>query len=118
MELNIAKEYTDLPGGRYSYQGLHSGEDFRESLLRVKYDYCLSNNEKLIINLDGGYGYPSAFLEESFGGMVREGYNGKKMIKNMVFITNDEPSLEEKIIGYIKEAVKNQKNKNKKKYKR
>lgn len=104
MWLNIVLEYTDLPGGRYIRQGSHSGEDFRENLLKSKYEYCLANNEKLIINFDGGYGYASSFLEEAFGGMVRQGYDAKDMIKRIVFVTEDEPELEKRCIKYIKEA--------------
>ena len=84
MEINIVKEFTDTPGGRYIKQGPYSGEEFRETILKVKYDYCLLNKEKLIINFDGGYGYPISFIDEAFGGMVRDGYSAKKMIKNMV----------------------------------
>lgn len=104
MELNIVKEYTDLPGGRYIRQGSHSGEDFRETILKKKYDYCLANDEKLIINFDDSYGYASTFLEEAFGGMVRQGYNGREMIKKIVFITEDEPSLKDRCIKFIIEA--------------
>ncbi len=118
MELNVVKEFTDIPGGRYIEQGSHSGEEFRDNILRPKYDYCLANDEKLIINLDGGYGYGSGFLEESFGGMVRMGYDGKKMLKKMVIITEDEPGLEDKIKNYINEAIKvNKKNKQKTRWK-
>lgn len=103
MKLNIVSEFTDTPGGRYIAQGPYSGEEFRDTILKVKYDYCLLKNEKLVINFDGGYGYPISFIDEAFGGMVRDGYSAKKMLKNMVFISNDCPSLSEKIVECIKE---------------
>ena len=109
MDLNVVKQFTDLPGGRYISQGPNSGEEFRENYLRPVYDYCLENDENLTINLDDGYGYSSGFLEEAFGGMVREGYDGKVMLKKIKIISNDQPSLETQITNYIKEAIKEKK---------
>ena len=47
MEINIVKEFTDTPGGRYIKQGPYSGEEFRETILKVKYDYCLLNKNMI-----------------------------------------------------------------------
>jgi hypothetical protein len=38
VSLNIAKQYTETPGGRYRNDGKYSGEDFRETLLKKKYE--------------------------------------------------------------------------------
>lgn len=37
MKINVCKEYTDTPGGRYKEQGDFSGQDFRETMLEPKY---------------------------------------------------------------------------------
>ena len=106
MTINIAKEYSGTPGARYITDGPFSGEDFRDKYLEKKYKQCIENNEKLIINFDGGYGYGTSFLEESFGGLVRKGYDGKQMLEIMVFISDEEPELINKVIKYIKDAMK------------
>ncbi len=105
MTINIAQEYTKTPGARYIADGEYSGEDFRNRILEPKYKDCKEKNEKLIINFDGGYGYGTSFLEESFGGMVRKGYSSDELLKNLEFISEEEPELIEKVIKYIKEAV-------------
>ena len=66
--INIAKDYTPYPGGRYPEDGSGNGEDFREKHLIPVFN----NQESAIIELDGVVGYPSSFLEEAFGGLVRK----------------------------------------------
>ena len=104
MELNITKEFSSTPGGRYKTQGSFSGEEFRDGLLKTKYN-SLKNGEKLTINFDGGYGYGTGFLEESFGGLVRDGYDGKELLENINFISNDNPDVIIKVIKFIKEEM-------------
>lgn len=65
--INIAAEFSKTPGGRYRTDGPASGEEFRESVLIP----ALRENATIVIELDGTRGYPSSFLEEAFGGLVR-----------------------------------------------
>lgn len=101
--LKVAEDYSDTPGARYISDGPSSGEDFRDNVLEPKYLACLSDNRKLIIDLDGGYGYSTGFLEETFGGLIRKGYHCNDLLEHMVFIYNEEPDIIEEIITYMKE---------------
>lgn len=101
MKIKIAVEYTDTPGGRYISDGPYSGEDFRKNVLEIKYRECLEKHEKLEIDFDGGYGYGTSFLEEAFGGLVREGYDADEIIENMIFISEEENSLIDRVRKYI-----------------
>ena len=106
MNINICKDYTDTPGGRYISQGAFSGEDVRNKLLKPKYLEAIEKNEKLKIDLDGGYGYGSSFLEEAFGGLIRDLDEDYKQALEIIQIkSNDEPSLIEDITKYIKDAI-------------
>ena len=110
MIINIAGEYTKTPGARYIADGEFSGEDFRNTILEPRYKECKENNKKLTINFDGGYGYGTSFLEESFGGLVRKGYSSEELLKNIELISEEEPELIDKVVKYIKEAVYEKKN--------
>lgn len=111
MEINVVKEYTDKPGARYESQGSNSGQKFRDTILYPKFIETIEKNETLIVNLDGGYGYGSSFLEETFGGLVRrlkkENNDNYKRVCEIVIISNDNKTWIEKIKGYIKEAINN-----------
>lgn len=67
--INIAEQFSRTPAGRYRTDGPSSGERFREEFLLPG----LENGGQLEISLDGAAGYPSSFLEEAFGGLVRKG---------------------------------------------
>lgn len=66
--LNIVRDFSEYPGGRYKLHGKYSGEELRELIIcRLKEN----PKETLIIEMDGTYGYPPSFLEETFGGLIR-----------------------------------------------
>lgn len=103
--MKVAKDFTESPGTRYAKDGKFSGEEFREKLLKPKYKEALKAKEKLIVNLDGGYGYPTSFLEEAFGGLVREKVDSKdNLLSNIQIISEDDPALVNEIRDYIKKA--------------
>lgn len=101
MEIKVSKMYTETPGGRFKKDGEFSGEHFRDTFLESYVLNAIKNKEKLIINLDGGYGYSAGFLEESFGGLVRKGYNANDLLEILIIVSNEEPELIEEIKSYI-----------------
>lgn len=75
IEINIARDFTDKPIGRYRTDGPYSGEVFREDVLMPSLE-----KDEVIVVLDGTRGYPSSFLEEAFGGLARTGrWNAKEL---------------------------------------
>ncbi len=67
--IEIARDFSRTPAGRYFSDGPASGERFREEFLIP----VLKTSEHVEIKLDGAAGYPSSFLEEAFGGLIRKG---------------------------------------------
>jgi hypothetical protein len=87
------------PGPRYKRLGTGSGEEFREWIIRE-----LNHDPELTINLDGTIGYGSSFLEESFGGLIRNGVSDE-LVKGIKLISDEEPDLIEEINEYIEDAI-------------
>jgi hypothetical protein len=108
MTIAISKDFSETPGARYRSEGKFSGEEFRDTMLEPRFLEAQEKKEKLCINLDGGYGYPTSFLEEAFGGLARK-YDPKQIINTLDFVSDDEPSLIEEIRGYIRQARKGEK---------
>ncbi len=70
--LKVATEFSRTPGPRFRSEGKFSGEEFRETILKDRFDQVIKEGTKLQIDLDGGYGYAPSFLEEvAFGGTSR-----------------------------------------------
>ena len=86
--INISEDYTSCPGGRYVEDGEGNGTTFREKFLRP----VMGNESVPVVEvvLDGAAGYPSSFLEEAFGGLVREdGFSVHDVLEKFVFVANE-----------------------------
>lgn len=103
ITINIVSDYTSTPGARHITDGPFSGEDFRETILLPQFMKATESKERLVINLDGGYGYPTSFLEEAFGGLSRK-FGAKAVLDTIELISEDEPAIVDEIKNYIKEA--------------
>jgi hypothetical protein len=71
--ISIANDFSRYPGGRWRKDGPHSGQQFREDILAPALKAVADDPAgKVIVDIDGAAGYGSSFLEEAFGGVVRE----------------------------------------------
>lgn len=93
--INIARDFSRAPAGRFISDGPNSGERFREQFLVP----ALSGGTAVVLEMDGTRGYGSSFLEEAFGGLVRRGFAAAELAKRLVFKTKD-ASLVSEIRGY------------------
>ncbi|EGR1040972.1 STAS-like domain-containing protein [Vibrio cholerae] len=101
--IRIADRYP-CPGPRYKRLGPASGQEFRESWLSKE----LRRSSELTVDLDGTVGYGSSFLEEAFGGLIREDHFPQEVVLGIRFISNEEPELIEEIKEYIQDAIDEQ----------
>ena len=89
-KVQIGKDYSDAPAGRYRTDGPFSGERFREDILIPE----LASNDVVEVDLSGVAGYGSSFLEEVFGGLVRI-WNGTKVdLESKLRIVASDPRKE------------------------
>lgn len=100
VNVSIAAEFSRYPAGRTRQDGPLSGEVFRED----KLEPLLRQGKVITINLDDVLGYGSSFLEETFGGLVRNGFTAEQLRRQLLFISNDDPSLVTEIWLYIDHA--------------
>ena len=97
------KDFSEFPGPRKEIVGPNSGEKFRETILLP----ALKNypDEIIVVNLDGTAGYGSSFLEESFGGLIRDSVDYERVISICDhLISKEDESLLEEIREYVTEA--------------
>lgn len=109
LTLIIAKEYTKTPGPRNEREGSFSGEVFRKDILSPKLNSAIGMNKALLVDLDGTAGYGTSFLEEAFGGLIRnEGLTLQQVKKYLVLKSEEEPYLIEDINNYLVDASNEQ----------
>lgn len=99
-EIHLAKAFSKFPAGRYKTDGPYSGQAFRENYLRGP----LREGKKVVVFLDGTAGYGSSFLEEAFGGLVREEKISEESLKDKLSIKTEYENLETRIWKYIEAA--------------
>ncbi|WP_421278304.1 STAS-like domain-containing protein [Aeromonas veronii] len=102
MEIKII-DFSEFPGARYRKLGPYSGEEFRDDVLIP----AIKDNNHVIVNFDGVFGYGSSFLEEVFGGLIRSGIK-QDVVMNIISsaISNDDPDILLEIKSYVEDAVK------------
>lgn len=99
ITVRVASEFSRHPAGRFLGDGPYSGEAFRRKFLEPN----LAKDEELVIDLDGARGYGSSFLEEAFGGLVREGFP-KDVLFKRISLKASNLSLKQEILEYIEQA--------------
>jgi hypothetical protein len=107
QSINVGKDFSSHPIGRYRSDGPESGEVFRDDFLIPKLRH-LKADEQLEIMLDDEVeGYGSSFLVEAFAGVVKVGFmSSDELLKKLIFKYNDDDFefFESKIKEYISEA--------------
>ena len=108
MILNIPKDFSRSPGARYPSEGDDSGQEFREKLLSPKVKEAIDAGVQLKVILDVSAGYSTSFIEESFGGLVREGkYTLEQLRNTLILVSEEDPSYIDDIQRYMQNAWDN-----------
>ena len=89
--INIAKDFSPTPAGRYRDYGDFSGEAFREDILLPS---LLDNNiSSIIINFNGLKGVGSSFWDEVFGEIIRNNMSKSDFYNKVNFVCDDDITL-------------------------
>jgi hypothetical protein len=105
ITINIARDFSTAPGPRYTHEGKFSGEDFRVNILAPKMKEALANEHTLTVILDGTSGYGTSFLEEAFGGLIREDkIPYSDIVKTLSLVSDEDDDYREEINQYLKQA--------------
>jgi STAS-like domain of unknown function (DUF4325) len=89
--INIPTDFSRFPAGRFISDGSFSGEKFRRDLLVP----ALRTADFVEVHFDGTLGYGSSFLEEAFGGLIRDGFASHDLAKKLKIFSNDDTLIAE-----------------------
>ncbi|MCE3233475.1 MAG: hypothetical protein K0R98_1732 [Rickettsiaceae bacterium] len=99
-EIDIAKDFSRYPAGRNRTDGEFTATHFRDDILVP----ALKKYTHVSVQLDGAAGYGSSFLEEAFGGIVRNKIFTKEDLHKNLTIKSVNELLVEEIWQHINEA--------------
>lgn len=98
--ISISRDFSETPAGRYKSDGPYSGENFRDNILYP----ALKKFDLVEIDLDGTLGYGSSFLEEAFGGLIREKKMSLDEINMKLKVKSSRQLYTERIKHYLEDA--------------
>ncbi len=105
ISITIANDFSKTPGPRLIVEGAFSGEKFRQEVLAPKVAEALKDGKVLLVDLDGTAGYGTSFLEEAFGGLIRQDkYSCSDLKRILKFKSQEESYLIEEVLQYIGDA--------------
>jgi len=108
--IKVSKDFSFTPGPRYIREGDYSGELFRTKILAQAVTDAIENKDEIFVNLDGTAGFGTSFLEEAFGGLIRENeLDYHKIIKYLKLISTEEEFLIDDINQYLLDAYNEKK---------
>lgn len=87
MNISVAQNFSEIPAGRFSADGPYSGQRFREEILVPELVKAQKTNSILDVSLEGVEGLSSSFLEEAFGGLVREESFDKNELRKILKVS-------------------------------
>lgn len=87
--ISIAEDFSAYPAGRDEKDGPYNGSRFRKELLVPRLNSVISKGGQLTVSLDGVLSFGSSFLEEAFGGLVRqEGFTKSQVIDHLSVVSS------------------------------
>lgn len=98
--IDVARDFTPYPFGRYRTDGERSGEVFREDKLVP----AMRQHQHVTVDLSGSNYYGSSFLEESFGGLVRKHFTATEVNAKLTILHTKLPSVVTEVKKYIQNA--------------
>jgi hypothetical protein len=96
--VDVGRDFSRTPGGRYRREGRWSGEEFRDDILMPRLQKC----DVVRVNLDSADGFTTSFLEEVFGGLVRT--LGQEAFRRVVPVAEAIPSRAQKALAFMNRA--------------
>jgi hypothetical protein len=84
-------DFSRYPAGRTRRDGPFSAERFRDDVLVPALKAAVESHSRVVVKLDGVFGYSSSFLEETFGGLIRLNILRPDVVRRALVISTDDP---------------------------
>lgn len=99
--IDIARDFSKNPYGRYPKDGDYNGTAFREKFLVPK----LRGDVNVLVDMGGTNRYGSSFIDEAFGGLIRvEKFKLSELRDKLTIEHRVLPSLAKSAWKYMEQA--------------
>ncbi len=95
LRVDIGRDFSLTPGGRYRQNGDFSGEEFREDILAPKLQMAIAQGLKVRVAIDTvSRSYQASFLDEAFAGLIRDAHFSKDQVRRFLIIEASDSRFE------------------------
>lgn len=108
MMIDVARQFSPYPSGRFESDGSFNGQKFRTKFLEPALQAAKSRHDKVIVDIDGVRTFGSSFLEEAFAGLIRLGKFSREDLSMLLEVRCTKPHLflfRDSITNLIKNAT-------------
>jgi len=108
MIIDLAREFSPYPSGRFAGDSEFNGTRFRVEFLEPALRAAKESHQKVTVDIDGVRSFGSSFLEEAFAGLIRLGVYRRDDLRDLLEVRCTKPHLaifRDTIASYIKNAV-------------
>lgn len=99
--IDVARDFSPHPFGRYTTDGKYSAERFRKEMLLP----AIAKYDEVDVIFDGvSDAVGSSFYNESFAGLITKEKLTKNEVKLKIHIISGREDLKEEILSYIENA--------------
>lgn len=101
-------DFSDYPAGRSTKDGPDNGSRFRDEVLVPAIREAIKSHDVVAVELDDVKSFGSSFLEEAFGGLIRDRLFKPTEITRTLKIVAERPiyaTYKRQIERYLKEAA-------------
>ncbi len=100
-KIDIGRDFSDSPAGRYRTDWGTSGQAFLENILMRKFSDAVQSNYQIEIDLDGVWWLPSSFISGSFWKLSLQ-FGSEKILNHLLFVAKENPMRIEEVLEEIK----------------
>jgi hypothetical protein len=92
-EILKVADFSRYPAGRDAGDGDFNGFRYRKDFLQPALERAAQRNQVLLVSLEGVLSFGSSFLEEAFGGLVRDGSFSKEALHHLMKVYTGKETL-------------------------
>ncbi len=101
ITIDVAKDFSETPGGRTYGDGVFSAEDFFDNHLDPA--FASANGEKVRILMDGAAGFGASFIDEAFRRVGKK--YGLKCLDQLEVVSEDHTLVSEVLAAVIEPSL-------------
>jgi len=102
IHIDVGKDFSPNVGARHYDDGIHSGQEFYDTLLKPKFQEAVDSDTFLLINFDSTSAIPSSFIDQAFNVCLKSDFGADLCSSKLIIKSNKCVRYIEKVMNIYK----------------